>query len=131
MYATASALRARYRQGLDGVDEFAHREDADLEAALTAASAEIDRWRPEGAIGAAAAAVLSDVCVTLARLLAHQDQALAAEHPIVREAREARAWLKALAEGRVRLPAESASSDSGATWDATPTVWGRGTGGGL
>lgn len=104
MYATADQLRDRYRSGPGGVDEFTLREDADLAAALTAASAEIDRWRPQGTLSADALVVLQGVCVALARMLLHQDQALSVEHPIVRDAKEARDWLRALAAGTIRLP---------------------------
>lgn len=107
-YATAADLRDRYRQGIDGSDEFAFREDADLDQALAAASAEIDRWRPPGDIGAAAMAVLRDVAMTLGRMVAHQDQALSEDHPAIRDAKEARTWLRALAAGTVRLPGNAA-----------------------
>lgn len=103
-YATAAELRERYRQGLAGVDEFAHRDDADLDQALTAASAEIDSWRPLGAVSLAAAAVLKDKCLILARMLIHQDEALGDDHPVVRDGLEVRRWLRALAAGTVQLP---------------------------
>ena len=108
-YASAIDLRNRYRQGVDGADEFALREDADLNQALIAASAEIDRWRPQGDLGAAALDVLRDVAMTLGRMIIHQDQALGDDHPIVREAREARAGLRSLASGTVRLPGNAAT----------------------
>jgi phage gp36-like protein len=110
-YATPDALRARYRTGITE-DEFALRDDADLEQALSAASAEIDSWRPAGVVSGAGAVVLSAKCMTLARMLVHQDQALDEAHPIVRDGREVRSWLRALAAGTVRLPADTA--DAGA-----------------
>ena len=130
-YATAAELRTRFKVGLDR-DEFALRDDADLEQALAAATAEIDSWRPAGALSDAATAILRDRCLILARLVAHQDQALDDAHPIVRDAREVRAWLRALAAGTVGLPAGTdTAGGTGADWHSTPTVWTRGSGGGL
>ncbi len=118
MYATAIDLRSRYRRGVDGTDEFSLREDADLDQALVAASAEIDRWCPSGVLGAAALVVLRDVALTLGRMIIYQDQALGDDHPIVRDAKEARAWLRALASGLVRLPGDDAA---GFSPNAAPT----------
>ncbi|MFZ1574443.1 MAG: hypothetical protein WAT36_04250, partial [Chromatiaceae bacterium] len=99
-YASPAELRARFAQDRDPErDEFLTHSDAHLAAALTAASAEIDSWRPAGDLGTAARAVLHDKCLTLARLLVHQDQPLEELHPIVREGLAVRAWLKALANG--------------------------------
>lgn len=108
VYATATQLRARYRRSLDDADEFAAHDDAHLERALAAAASELDSWRPAGVLSDAATAVLTDKCLTLARLHAHQDAALDESHPIVREALAVRDWLKALAAGRVVLPAADA-----------------------
>ncbi|MEY2686292.1 MAG: hypothetical protein RL375_490 [Pseudomonadota bacterium] len=110
MYATAAELRTRFRVGLDA-DEFAHRDDADLEQSLIAASAEIDSWRPaSNLVTAANLAVLRDKALILARMMIHQDQALSDEHPVVRDAQEVRRWLRALAAGTVRLPDEAGVS---------------------
>lgn len=110
-YTTASALRERYRRGLDG-DEFAGRDDADLEQAIAAASAEIDRWRPAGALTAADLAVLADVALPLARQAMYKESALDSTHPIVVDAANARAWLRALAAGTVRLPSSLVAGDA-------------------
>ena len=120
-YAVAAELRARYAQ--DPLrDEFAAHADAHLDQALAAASAEIDSWRPPVALGVAATAVLKDKCLTLARMLAHQDQPLEASHPIVREGLAVRAWLKALSAGAVRLPADpdAAAGGSGGPQASAP-----------
>jgi phage gp36-like protein len=119
-YAVAAELRARYRQGIAGIDELANRTDADLNQALVAASAEIDRWRPAGELGADASAVLRDVCLILGRMLAHQDEALGEDHPIVRDAIAARAWLRALAAGSVRLPVDEVAADGSGGASAAP-----------
>jgi phage gp36-like protein len=108
-YATPAELRARYAQDLDR-DEFALHSDAQLGEALAAAGAEIDAWRPPGRLGTAALAVLRHQCLTLARMLAHQDQPLDAVHPIVREGLAVREWLRALAVGKVALPAAADES---------------------
>ncbi|WP_295579438.1 hypothetical protein [uncultured Lamprocystis sp.] len=105
---------------MDSADEFTLRTDADLSAALESAASEIDRWRPAGLLSAAATAVLRDVSMTLARMLIHQDQALDVAHPIVREALEARAWLRALAAGTVRLP-DDATTDAATATTTTRT----------
>lgn len=103
-YATAGQLRERYFVGPSRDDEFALRTDADLDAALAAASAEIDSYRQAGTPGAAALAILQDKCLILARMFAHQDQALDDAHPIVRDAKAVRSWLAMLAKGQVVLP---------------------------
>ena len=131
-YASAPELRARYRQGLDGIDEFAEREDADLPQSLAAASAEIDSWRPQGTLGAAAMEVLRDKAMVLARLLIYQAQTIDPEHPIVREATEVRAWLRRLSTGAVHLPTDGIASTTlaaptrtmvyDAAWDAKYTL---------
>lgn len=112
MYATASELRARYRRGDDRIDEFELRTDGDLTAALAAAGAEIDSYRPAGALSVAATAVLRDKCLTLARMLVHQDEALSEEHPIVRDGKAVRAWLVLLAKRIVLLPADVAADET-------------------
>lgn len=117
-YASATELRQRYRRGLDR-DEFAHLDDADIDQALSAASAEIDSWRPAGTFSVAAAAIIADKTLTLARMLAHQDSPLDDSHPVVRDAMEVRAWLKALAAGRVSLPADTTAA---ATTSPSPQV---------
>ena len=117
-YATAAALRTRYRRG--DLDEFAAVADADLDQALTAASDEIDTWRPAGELGTAALAVLAGQCLPLARLHVYGDSALDPSHPIVREALAVRAWLKALAAGQVCLPSEP--DGTAATATQTPQV---------
>lgn len=130
-YATPTELRARYLQGT--VDEFAARADTELARALQAASSEIDSYRPAADLTAAALQVLKDKCMTLARMFAHQDAALDESHPIVRDAQRVLDWLLNLSRGVVHLPAGdgTTSGGTGAAWDCTPTVWGRGTGGGL
>ena len=111
-YATATDLRDRYRRGLDQ-DAFANLDDADLDQALVAASSEIDSWRPQAAdLGAAALAVLRDKTLTLARMHAYQDQALDDAHPIIRDAKEVRDWLKALSRGAVHLPVDGVGADT-------------------
>jgi len=111
-YATAAELRTRYRQGLDGIDEFAEREDADLTQALEAASTEIDSWRPQGSVGTAALAVLRDRALTLARMLVYRAQVVDPDHPIVRDAMDVRDWLRRLAAGTVHLPTDATSAAS-------------------
>lgn len=107
-YATPAELRDRYRVGIDQ-DAFALRDDADLQAALDSASAEIDSWLPQGARSAAALAILRDKCLTLARMLLAQDQALDAAHPIVRDALAVRTWLRA----GLPLPTDAADAAAG------------------
>lgn len=119
-YATAAELRSRYLQGPAGVDEFATRDDVDLDQALTAASAEIDSWRPLGLVSLAAADVLKDKCLILARMVIHQEEALDESHPIVRDAIEVRRWLRALAAGTVQLPGDDESA--GAVRSAARTL---------
>ena len=109
-YASSAELRARYSQGLDGADEFAEREDADLDQALTAASTEIDSWRPQGVIGSAAVAILRDKAMTLARMLVYQAQTVDPDHPIVRDAMDVRDWLRRLATGTVHLPTDGTAT---------------------
>jgi len=109
-YASAAELRTRYRQGLEGTDEFAEREDADLDQALAAASTEIDSWRPQGVVGAAGVAILRDKAMTLARMLVYQAQIVDPDHPIVREAMEVRDWLRRLASGSVHLPTDGTAT---------------------
>jgi phage gp36-like protein len=131
-YATPTELRARFTRDED--DEFAALADSELLTALEAATAEIDSYRPAAELSAAGTAVLKEKCLVLARMLVHRDAALEAIHPIVRDARAVRDWLRDLAAGRARLPAGDGSGTSGGTgaeWTAIPTVWGRGAGGGL
>lgn len=109
-YATAAELRLRYTVDMD---EFESREDAMLDRALAAASAEIDSWRPPGTPGTAALAVLTDKALTLGRMLVYQNEALDDGHPIVREGLAVRAWLRALAAGTVQLPIDPVNADSG------------------
>lgn len=104
-YATPADLRARYAQD-EQRDEFAQHTDAHLAAALHAASAEIDSWRPSGELSTAARAVLAVKCLTLARMIVHQDHDLDATHPIVRDGLAVRDWLKAVAARRVALPSD-------------------------
>ncbi|AUB81451.1 phage protein Gp36 family protein [Candidatus Thiodictyon syntrophicum] len=131
VYATPVELRARYLVGLDQ-DEFALRDDANLEQALAAAAAEIDGYRLPGTPSPAALLILKDKCLTLARMLVNQDQALSAEHPIVRDGLRVFTWLKDLSRGVVKLPAADAEDvGGGADWASAPTAWGRGEGGGL
>lgn len=129
LYATASEIRARYQRS--GIDEFSGFSDADLTQSLTAASAEIDSYRPDGALSSAALDVLADKAMTLARMLAHQDQALSDLHPVVRDGLAVRKWLQLLARRVVSLPADP---DAGAastvavaprTMIYTATVWGE------
>lgn len=124
-YATAAQLRARYLQASAGVDEFAAHDDAHLDRALAAATAEIDSWRPPGTLSDAATTILTDKCLTMARMIAQQDAALDETHPIVREALAVRDWLKALAAGRVSLPADDAGNPPAAPQvSAPPAVFG-------
>jgi phage gp36-like protein len=118
-YATPLELRDRYRR--DDVDEFAHIGDTDLAQALVAASAEVDSWLPGGDLSSEDTAVIKDKALTLARMLAHQDSALSVEHPIVRDAKEVRDWLKALAAGRVKLPSYRPEATQGGSSIAAPT----------
>lgn len=104
LYATAAEIRTRYQRS--GVDEFASFSDADLTQSLTAASAEIDSYRPAGGLSVTAEGVLRDKALTLARMLAHQDQALDDTHPIVRDGLAVRDWLNLLARGIISLPAD-------------------------
>ena len=130
-YATPDQLRARFRKGIDQ-DEFALRDDADLQQALDAATNEIDSYRPAGVPAPEALVVLADKCLMLARMLVNQDQALGAEHPIVRDGNRVLGWLKDLSRGAVHLPTGAGDSGgTGASWSSTPTVFGRRTGGGL
>ncbi len=115
MYATPEQLRTRYRTGDGEVDEFALRTDDDLEQALTAASAEIDSYRPAGTLSAAALAILADKCLILARMLLHSDQALGDDYPVVRDAKQVRRWLDLLARQAVRLPVDAATAAPTAT----------------
>jgi hypothetical protein len=103
MYATPLDLRDRFRRGIDG-DEFALLSDEDLAGALTGASSEIDSWRKPGVLGIDALLILKEKCLILARLLANKDQALDSSHPVVRDAQEVRAWLKALLRNPELLP---------------------------
>lgn len=118
-YATVAELRGRYA-GADSADggELDLYSDEAVQQALDDASAEIDSWRPQGTPSAEGLAVLKGKCMTLARLLVHQDQPLGELHPIVRDGREVRAWLRALASGQVSLP----SGDSAAAAAAAPRV---------
>jgi phage gp36-like protein len=119
-YATPSDLRDRYRQGEN--DEFSTLTDSDLDAYLGAASAEIDSWRPAGVVvNDAAAAVLKDKALTLARLLTYSQVALEDTYPAVREANEVRAWLRALSAGDVAFPGSDAGSDAGSIAPAATT----------
>lgn len=104
-YATPDDLRARYLR--NGADDLALRADEDLAQALGAASREIDSYLPVTDLSDAARAILQDKCLTLARLLIHQNDALDDAHPIVRDGKEVRAWLKLLARGAVTLPGEA------------------------
>jgi phage gp36-like protein len=113
-YATAQQMRDRYRQGIGGIDEFALNEDSDLEQAIAEASSEVDRWRPAGDLTLESIAIVRDVVLSIARMLAHRDHALGDEHPIVRDAAESRAWLRALADGKVVLSIEDDGSPTGA-----------------
>ena len=129
-YATPTELRERFMREM--TDEFVTRPDAELQQALDAASREIDSYRPAGTLSTAAAGVLTEQCLVLARLLVHNDAALDGSHPIVRDARAVREWLRDLARGTARLPDDTdASAGSGAQWAVNPTVWGRGEDGGL
>lgn len=122
MYATPDQLRTRYLTGEDEVDEFALRTDDDLTQALTAATAEIDSYRPAGALSDAALAILADKCLILARLLINQDQALDDAHPIVRDAKQVRHWLDLVARQIVRLPRDDTATISAAIAAPTRTM---------
>lgn len=104
-YASVQQLRERYRSGIDL--GFVQLDDSDLEEALRSASSEIDSWRPAGALSEAALDVLADKAMTLARMLAHKNDPLSTEHPIVRDGMAVRKWLEALASGRVLLPSDT------------------------
>lgn len=119
-YATAEQLRDRYRQGIDG-DEFAARDDADLEQALAAAAEEIDSWRPAGSLSAADLDVLRGKALPLARAYVYKDHALDPTHPVISDAAAARAWLRALAAGFVRLPSAQVATATEAS-PASPQV---------
>lgn len=129
-YASVAELRERYAQDVNR-DEFGHHTDEHLAQALRAASAEIDSWRRPGSLGPAAAAIVHDKCLALARMLAHQDHPLDAVHPIVRDGVAVRDWLRAVAAGRVLLePEESSGVVSGHPVASsrkliyTDTLWG-------
>lgn len=108
-YASTDELRARYGT------EFEVRTDADLDAALADAARIIDGWLPAGDLSAAALTVLAGHQMILARRALYPDQALDEAHPIVRDARETLDWLKALAAGRVGLPADAAAAADAGT----------------
>lgn len=130
-YATASELRDRYRTGETGTDEFELRSDGDLEQALAAASAEIDSYRPQGDLSPEGLDILRDKAMTLARMLAYQDQPLDDAHPVVRDGKSVRGWLVLLARGAVQLPVADGLSAPRAPAAPTRTLtydgplWGR------
>jgi phage gp36-like protein len=109
-YASADALRDRYLR--NGQDEFALRADEDLDQGLQAATAEIDSYLPSGPHALAALPILADKCLTLARMLVHQDDALDVSHPIVRDGLAVRAWLVLVARGVVLLPVDPPAAAS-------------------
>jgi phage gp36-like protein len=104
-YATPTELRVRYRLGTDK-DEFASETDAKLNEALTSATAEIDGWLPviPDSTDARLMGVLREKALVLARWYMHQNEPLAAEHPVVVDMRAARDWLKGLAKDDINLP---------------------------
>ena len=125
-YATPEQLRAA-----TGV-EFELRTDEVLQAALDAATTEIDSYRPAGELAPEALPVLRHHCQVLGRLNLYRDQALDATHPVVREAIETRRWLRLLAGGQVALPqGDDTTGGTGAEWSSSGTVWGRDAEGGL
>lgn len=117
-YATVMQLRDRFTR--NGDDEFALREDEELALALTAASSEIDSYRPAGPLSVAAADILREKCLTLARMLAHQDEALDDAHPIVRDAKSVRHWLDLLARKQIELPVDVAPGEPAPSGYAAP-----------
>ena len=104
VYAAPEQLRNRFQQG--DVDEFALRTDEELEQALLSASYEIDSYRGTTIISAAGELILADKCLTLARMIANQDQALDITHPMIREATAVRDWLQLWSKKVVNLPTE-------------------------
>lgn len=129
-YATPAEMRARFRSRDE--DEFGLHSDAELQTALTAASRELDSYRPAGTLAPEGLLILAEKTLVLARMLVYQDQALGAEHPIVRDGQRILDWADKLARGELSLPAGSdASGGTGAAWNSTPTVWGRGPEAGL
>lgn len=132
-YATPAELRAEYANEMR--DEFESRSDDELQRALDRASSTIDRYRPSTTmapggnyqamrrvnieryhpaetLSPAALDMLRGVCLPIARAIVHGDLPLEESHPIVRDYREAMAWLKQLASGLVSLPAPEPESST-------------------
>ena len=85
----ADDLRAHY-----GSEEFGHFEDAHLDLAIGRATATVDRYLDDAQQAALSEEAITAVILTLARAYAHDEQALGADHPVVREMTEALRWLQ-------------------------------------
>lgn len=109
---TPEALKKHY-----GEAEFEAYTDDHLANALTRADTTIDRYIPERPTAMADA--IGGVQLTLARAYAHDEQALASDHPVVREMNEAMGWLKLVAEGRIQI---DEATPQGRRLNATATV---------
>ncbi len=85
--------------------EFAEYDNAHMARAIERAANTVARYVIEQpAPGTRAEAALNSVSLTLARAYAHDEQVLSDEHPIVREMREALAWLARIADSKASLP---------------------------
>ncbi len=105
---TPQDLRDNY-----GADEFVEYDDAHLARALDRAVNTVARYvQVPPAVGSRAEVALNSVVLTLARAYAHDEQALSDEHPVVREMREALAWLARIADGKLSLPPEPTLPDA-------------------
>ena len=88
-----------------GADEFCAFDELHLQRALTRAADTVTRYipnRPDPACDFGQAVMRAEL--VLARAYAHDEQAFADDHPVVREMREIIDWLKRVADGRVSVP---------------------------